>query len=228
MELIRKLVSAATPMDTLFIEGKEGSETPVYLLLHGFGERAKRLYRQWAPLFCDDVHLVIPNAPFPLPKREIDPQTGKAFYKIGHAWYFYDDIKDEFLIDYHYPAAVLKQLIHDLGLANNPLCIVGYSQGGYLSPFVGSVCQNTRHVIGVNCRFREDLLPKTINFRLDALHATDDTKVDFTRAKAAHERLAQRGVAGHFKAVAGLDHDLGPEMNKELSDLLKTHRALLG
>lgn len=227
MQLTRQFVMAPTPIDTLWQKGKEGTDTPVYLLLHGFGERAKRLYRQWGNLFEEDVHLLIPNAPFPLPKKEMDSQTQQPFYKIGFAWYFYDDIKDEFLIDYQYPAKILRQLLEDLDLAKNPLCIIGYSQGGYLSPFAGALCENTRHVIGVNCRFREDMLPPKISFRLDALHAQEDSKVDFARAQAAHAKLQARGVSGEFKAVADLDHDLNPQMNQELKQLIKKHRALL-
>lgn len=227
MQLTRHLVQAPTPIDYLWQKGTDAVQTPVYLLLHGFGERAKRLLRQWGPLFEKDVHLVIPNAPYPLPKREVDPETQRPFYKIGFAWYFYDEIKDEFLIDYQYPAKILQQLLKDLNLDKNPLCIIGYSQGGYLSPFAGALCENTRHVIGVNCRFREDMLPSKIDFQLDALHAQEDSKVDFSRAQAAFEKLRQRGVKGSFRPVPGLDHELGPEINQQLSMLLKKHRALL-
>lgn len=227
MQLTRHLVQAPAPIDYLLRKGPEKESTPVYLLLHGFGERAKRLWRHWETLFEKDVHLLIPNAPYPLPKKEHDPVTKNPFYKVGYAWYFYDETKDEFLIDYQYPAKILEQLLKDLNLDKNPLCIIGYSQGGYLSPFVGALCQSTRHVIGVNCRFRDDMLPDQISFQLDALHAQEDSMVDFTRARESYQRLSQRGVRGSFQAVPGANHSLGQTINQELAQLIKMHRAVL-
>lgn len=224
----RSLITATFPVDSIVIKPDEHHEkTPVYLLLHGFGQRAKRLFRQWGELFDQNDCLVIPNAPFPMPRKNKDPQTGEYYYQIPRAWYFYNNLKDEFLIDYDFPSQLLAEFIDHLDLSKNPLCIIGYSQGGYLAPFVGARLKQTKHVIGVNCRFREDKLPDSLDFRLDAFHADQDSQVDYKRSSESYQKIFPRVAAGEFITWSGKDHELDAQTNAELQQHINTYRELL-
>lgn len=228
MQEQRSLITTPFPLDSLVLKPQELNEnTPVYLLLHGFGQRAKRLYRQWGGLFQESDCLIIPNAPFPMPRKKTDPETGQSYYQIPRAWYFYNNLKDEFLIDYEFPSLLLSNFMHELNLEKNPLCIIGYSQGGYLAPFVGAKLKQTKHVIGVNCRFREDLLPDKLDFRLDAFHAQKDTQVDYERSLKSFQTLNRRTLAGEFYTWPDKDHELDDQTNKELMAHLNDYRELL-
>lgn len=228
MQEQRSLIPTAFPLDSIVIRPEGHHEkTPVYLLLHGYGQRAKRTYREWAPLFSKEDCLVIPNGPFPLPRKNTDPQTGEQYYQIPRAWYFYNNLKDEFLIDYSFPAELLAGLIQELGLLKNPLCLIGYSQGGYLAPFVGVKLKQTKHVVGVNCRFREDMLPDWLNFRLDAFHADQDTQVDYHRSQKSFHTLNARSLSGEFITWEGKDHGLDDETHESMKKHINTYRELL-
>ena len=228
MQEQRSQINTPFPLDSLIIKpDNHHDKTPVYLLLHGFGQRAKRLYRQWGQLFNPNDCLVIPNAPFPMPKKKTDSKTGKDYYQIPRAWYFYNNLKDEFLIDYEFPSELLARFIQDIGLVDNPLCIIGYSQGGYLAPFVATKLTQTKHVIGINCRYREDLLPAKLRFRLDAFHAQKDTQVDYKKSFTSFELLKSRSLAGEFYTWPEKDHELDEQTNAQLMAHIKDYRDLL-
>lgn len=228
MQEQRSHISTPFPIDSLVIKPDEfNDKTPVYLLLHGFGQRAKRLYRQWSKIFEENDCLIVPNAPFPMPRKKTDPESAQSYYQIPRAWYFYDNIKDEFLIDYEFPSRLLSGLITELNLEKNPLCIIGYSQGGYLAPFAGSRLKQTKHVIGVNCRYREDLLPQKLNFRLDAFHAQQDTQVDYNRSYQSFEALKKRTLGGEFYTWPDKKHELDDWTDAQLKAHIKTYRELL-
>ncbi len=220
MELKRLKTQGWHICDTIYREGINTKPSdPFILLLHGFNERAQRIFRKTLEAIPENLTLVVPNAPFPMPRRVHD-QAGD-YYKIGYAWYFYDDLKDEFLIDYSYPSAWLNSLIKTMGLDQRPMIIIGYSQGGYLAPFVGEACSNTKKVIGINCRFRDDMLSSNPpSYPLFALHGDNDDKVCPVRAQASFEKLKAQGYQGDFKLMAGKGHELDQDVCEELKQLI--------
>jgi predicted esterase len=222
MEMTRAAIKTWTWADYSFSPGKDqGSEAPVILLLHGFAERARRILKVLGPSLPQDSCLLAPNAPFPLPKK-IFPENGNPYYQIGFAWYFFDDIKEEFYIDYSYPAHWLTKLLAHLELNHRPLIIIGYSQGGYLAPFVALENPQTIGVIGINCRFRHDMLsPSPPSYPLYALHSVKDDKVCPKRAKSSFNELVTRGYRGEFLEVNSTGHDIDKSMLDELKQTMK-------
>ena len=59
----------------------------------------------------------------------------------------------------------LFNTLKNLNLLNKELFIIGYSQGGYLAPFVGLKCPNTSAVIGINCNYKTEFFNQKINFK---------------------------------------------------------------
>ena len=205
--------------------GSQGGR--VYLLLHGYGENGDKAFRHMAPALLpsdndnndDDILILAPNAPFPIPSKVGVPVA--AF-----AWYFYDPVREVFHIDYSCPASILKALLFHLGLHERPTTVIGFSQGGYLAPFVGEKVASIDHVIGVACRFREDKLGDTLSFRLDGIHGSEDEIVDPHNAQKSHAKLLQdrkgRGrVEGQFHLLEGEGHTMkGPKAMACLKGLL--------
>lgn len=187
----------------------------VILLLHGYGEKAQKIFKRLIEYLPKDSLVIAPNGPFPLPVKTEDG------YKLSFAWYFFDPIKDKFFIDYELPSELLKNFYQQLDLPNLPLTIIGYSQGGYLSPLVGAKIPQTNHVIGINCRFRYDKLENGINFKLDGIHGKLDEVVDPNRAKESFEILKKRGIKGNFYFIENEGHLLSEPIKEKIQELLK-------
>src|ERR1700683_2247721 len=86
-----KEFSATVPLAVhVGIAAKESGEELV-LLLHGYGQTAKKFFDQAAPYVNDRLVCVL-QAPFPVPVR------GKPGQRIGYAWYAYDLASNSFYI----------------------------------------------------------------------------------------------------------------------------------
>jgi len=184
------------------------------LLLHGYGEKAETIFRKLSSVLPSDVKIICPNGPFPMPKK-----TDEGF-KMSYAWYFFDPIREQFFIDYDLPATLLQKFIKTQDLDQLPLTIIGYSQGGYLAPFVGQKLSNTTHVIGINCRFRYDMMNSEINFRLDAIHGAADNLVDPVKAHKSFNILKNKGIKGEFHIIEGEGHTLSNPIKKCLAKII--------
>jgi predicted esterase len=197
---------------------------PVILLLHGFNERAKRILRNTSSILPEDLSILAPNAPFPLPQK-VKSEAGD-YYKIGFAWYFFDDIKEEFYIDYQYPVDWLKSLLQSLHLYDREIIVVGYSQGGYLAPFIAQALPACIGVIGVHCRFRDDLLQTTPpQYPLFSLHAEQDDKVDSQRSMISSQKLKDRGYNIESILIANEGHQLGANTLLEIQKAIQHLRT---
>jgi len=93
----------------------------VILLLHGYGEKAQKIFKRLIEYLPKDSLVIAPNGPFPLPVKTEDG------YKLSFAWYFFDPIKDKFFIDYELPSELLKNFYQQLDLPDLPLTIIGRS-----------------------------------------------------------------------------------------------------
>ncbi len=197
-----------------YIQNDCSNPSKIILLLHGYGESSQKIYKRLIDYLPKDALVIAPNGPFPSPSPTDDG------YKISFAWYFFDNKKGEFFIDYDLPSELLKNLFIQLNLKDLPLTIIGYSQGGYLAPFVGEKISQTKHVIGVNCRFRFDKLPDKLNFKIDGIHGEQDESVDPLRAKESFGVLKERGATGDFYILKNEGHRLTIGFREKIQELL--------
>jgi len=197
-----------------FIDEGPTDAKKLILLLHGYGEKAKTIFKNLRSMLPKDHRVICPNGPFPMPKK-----TNEGF-KMSYAWYFFDPITEQFFIDYDLPATLLHSFMVSQGLDQLPLTIIGYSQGGYLAPFVGQKLKNTTHVVGINCRFRYDMMNTTVNFKLDAIHGEKDELVDPVKAQKSFNILKKRGIKGEFYGIVGEGHTISPPVKKCLEKIL--------
>ncbi|MDJ0835107.1 MAG: hypothetical protein QNK37_01240 [Acidobacteriota bacterium] len=176
------------------------------LLLHGFQQTGGTILRLLGGCFDQDTLVVAPNGLFPYPYR-----SGNG-YKIGYAWYFYDPVTGVYGVTMDPARTMLKKLVNGLGYAHLPKWVAGYSQGGYLAPFVAQDLEGVTRVIGVNSRYRHEVLTEPLPFRLDALHGALDPVVEPEGSQTSHEKVIAAGNRGSFTLVTGAAHKIGDKL----------------
>ncbi|MCF8058355.1 MAG: serine hydrolase family protein [Bacteriovoracaceae bacterium] len=211
-----------------FNESDLSSYEEIFLLLHGYSEEGKKIYKRLGRKMAEEfkarkVLILAPNGLYPMPRafpldKEIE---GVEDLLQGFAWYFYHPGSNTFLIDYKIPAISLSSWINKLNRPNLPVTIIGYSQGGYLAPFVAFETKSVKRVIGINCSFREDLMLNTPSFPMDLVQGREDTIIETNLAFERFEKLIERGVSGKFTWVEGADHRLSPDIAQSVLEILK-------
>jgi len=202
-------------------EGFTPNEATLKILLHGHDQTADFMVKQIAPLVSPNQHLLIPTAPFPV------PQT-RPPGKFGHTWYFYDFRDRSYywnqtlainLVKHwlnHFEQRCLESKKSGFG----PIRIIGYSQGGYLAPFLGLKLLQVQEVITLNAQFRVDLLPAKLPFKCIAINGEKDEIVDAFGSQMTHQKLIEEGNSGKFILVKNSNHLLDHYMQEELRPLL--------
>jgi predicted esterase len=189
------------------------------LLLHGYTESGQKIFDRLEKYLPDSAAVLAPCGLFPIPQR-IGGDTQKVEYEMGYSWYFYNFHTDQYVIDMEPAIQYLVGLVHELKLMHLPLRIIGFSQGGYLAPFVGLSLSETIQVIGISCRFLEDELPRIPLFRLDAIHGEQDTVIECGPAQESHRRLIQKGAHGKFISLPNVAHRLTFDVREKVRELL--------
>jgi len=104
-----------------------------------------------------------------------------------------------------------------------PKCIAGYSQGGYLAPFLAKNLSGVSQVIGINGRFRDEQLSGPLPFRLDGVNGEQDAFVDPVRARECHAAIVASGVQGSFIMVPDAGHGIGPGIREAVREHYRRH-----
>ncbi len=187
----------------------------VYLLLHGLGERGKRIYRKFISALPKDVAILAPNGIYPISTMK----NGEVRYT--YAWYFYDRTTSSYLINQDTPVAWLGEMINTLDLGHLPLTIIGFSQGGYLAPFVGQALPQTKHVIGIGCEFRTPLLKENFNFKLSAVHGLEDKTILPEWAKKEITFLKSKNIDCEFYPVKETGHEISSQVVETITQIIR-------
>ena len=190
-----------------------GSDKALVLLLHGFSQRGAVVLEQLGDCFPPEVTVLAPDALFPFPRR-----LGTHF-EMRFSWYFFDPGSGQYYTDMQPAAEFLAGLVKQLGFEHAPKWVVGYSQGGYMAPFAGKLMPGVRQVIGVNSRFRSEVLHEVLPFPLDAIHGAADSMVDPIRSEACFHELQDLGNTGQFHLIPGGGHDVTPELCSKLREV---------
>lgn len=188
--------------------------TRTYVLLHGFYENAPIIKEKLLPLLPKDANVLIPNGCFPLPKRR------PVGWDLYFSWYFFDEATQNFYVEYDFPAGVLEKLVKQLGLDNNPITIIGYSQGGYLSPFVAERLPSCDQVIGLGCSYKFDMLDKASHYKINAIHGDADDKVDPINAQNCFSKLDPQ-IKGEFTMLPKVGHELNDLFYDQIRKLIR-------
>ena len=94
--------------------------------------------KKFQKIYSSDNQLYI-NGIFPL-APEIKGEIPEI--KLRFAWYFFNPLTKTYFIDPSVPEKTITNLIHHLNLQDYKITFLGYSQGGYLAPFIAKTFQH--------------------------------------------------------------------------------------
>lgn len=189
----------------------------VILLLHGLGERGKRIFRKLLPYLPQDALIIAPNGPFPIPRLKENRMS------YGHSWYFYDKFERSYFINQDLAKYWLRDLLKIENPEALPLTIIGFSQGGYLAPLVGKEIPETKHVIGLACEFRTTLIHEKPPFQMDAIHGEKDEIIPLKMALEEKEKLAPLGIEIGWYPIKEAAHEITSEMGETVKKVLESY-----
>jgi predicted esterase len=189
----------------------------VILLLHGLGERGKRIYRKLLKCLPQDALVIAPNGPFPIRRNKSDRMD------FGHSWYFYDKFERKYFITQDLAKYWLRDLLKIENEKGLPVTIIGFSQGGYLAPVAGKEIAETRLIIGLACEFRSNLILEKPSFPLVAVHGAKDEIVPLSSALTEREKLTQTGIPVDFHIIENAAHEINFEMANAVKIILESY-----
>lgn len=189
----------------------------VILLLHGYDERGKRIFRKLLPFLPKDALIIAPNGPFPLPR---DKQDRLDF---GFAWYFYDRHIKDYYINHDLPKFWLKEVLKKKNPAKLPVTIIGFSQGGYLAPLVGYEIPETDLVIGIGCEFRNSLIKQECPFPLEGIHGKEDPIIQADWSLNEKKILNERGIHCEVRLIENASHEINKDIGEAVKDILEKY-----
>ena len=185
------------------------------ILLHGFAQSNKAILDKFTDAISDEYDILAPNGPFPIPKIR------KEYIERRYAWYFFDRHTNTYDIDYSFPAELLSRTVTKLGYENTPKVIIGYSQGGYLSPFTALQMRNVESIIGLACTFKWQYLPNELPFNVYAIHGAVDQMVEYQNSKNHFLELEKKtSFNTHYITLNKEGHELTTPFVEEAIKLL--------
>jgi predicted esterase len=226
MELETRRARVAAPLEIDYLERKPGGKpSSVILLLHGYGLAGAQPFKKLAAHCPQDSWVIAPNGPFPIPERRLESHEDGR-YRLGFGWYFYDSSRDEYLIDMNTAIEALVGLLGQLGALGLPLRIAGFSQGGYLAPFLAARLPGVVQVMGLAAEYLVDELRETgaawpPPYRVDAILGGRDEVVPLERARAFHESALKLGARGELVVLPDAGHRIAPEMATGFARLIR-------
>lgn len=189
----------------------------VILLLHGLGERGKRIYRKLLPYLPKNALVLAPNAPFPIPRHK------EGRMDFGHSWYFYDKFERKYFINQDLAKYWLRDLLKLENPQGLPVTIIGFSQGGYLAPLAGLEIKETKLIIGLGCEFRTSLIQEKLPFPMHAIHGEKDEVITPASALGEIKKLKNLGINVEWHTVSDAAHEISGSMGLMVKSILEKH-----
>jgi len=121
----------------------------------------------------------------------------------------------------------IQAAIDHEGFAHLPKLVFGFSQGGWLAPFVAQNLTDVRGLMALGAGIREEYYPQPpAAWPVDFMHGTEDHIVDRQQAQKSHAQLIARGYQGHYELIPGLDHrgreDVGLKLISRARELFRS------
>jgi predicted esterase len=193
---------------------KKGEPKRVYLLLHGYLLDGDFMLKALEGIIPDNSIVIAPNGPFIVPIKKKDKYIAK------YAWYFFDTASKIYYVDFSPSSFFLKDVLGKYNIDKLPVTVIGYSQGGYLSPKLGEVIEDVDTVIGLACCFRNERFTINSKVTYHQIHGKDDIVVDSEGSIKEFEKLKSRGNKGEFTLLGSTAHRIDENMLNALQKYL--------
>jgi predicted esterase len=219
--LVEKLISEGT-LDTSFHFTVQYSELRnesapdrCLFLLHGYGERKERIMRKLGEaLQAEAKRIIALNAPFPVPQL-----SGEEF-REGYSWFFRSLSKNKVLIHPSVCESLFRQAVDKLGLHDTKTTVIGFSQGGYVMPYLAKHLNNLEAMIGISCGVHRADHPELLSGDLYIVHADKDSLSDIDEAEKNFRDLSRTGNKGFFQRLSG-EHAINSEKIEAVQSILR-------
>lgn len=185
------------------------------ILLHGYGETKERMMRKVAePLVAHARRWISLSAPFPCP--QLTPKGPKP----GYAWYFRSLKHQVTMIPPQDCQKVFQRFVAQVQLNSSPVVIIGFSQGGYIMPYLASEIRNISALIGISCGLHVDQESRWKGLYLDLIHSAGDELSNIDEAESQFQQMQPRLKGGAFHRLSGA-HGIDAEKIAVVEKLLK-------
>lgn len=173
----------------------------VVICLHGYQDHALSMLRRIGWWHVEPPFQVLGiNGPFPV------PLWTKLGFIEAYSWYFRDSATHIMLAHPMATASVLQRFVSEAGLLETPKVLFGFSQGGFLAPYLASKLENVRGIIGLGCGYSDEAFSVCPPLEVHALHGDQDERVALDNSRRDFEKIKQYGHHGTFHEIPGLTH----------------------
>jgi len=107
-------------------------------------------------------------------------------------------------------AAHLGRLINSLCAADAPKVLFGFSQDGFLMPYLAQTTKNVQGVVGVGCGYHPEAFDGLNHLRIEAIHGQKDERVAVEQVKSDLQALRQLGFLVNFHHVVEMAYKIEP------------------
>lgn len=213
-ELIRTEHSVTIPQQAYRL--RAGADKPLLLLLHGFSDSASSMLRRFGAAIPETYEVLAPNGPFPQPIR------AEGQWKEAWAWYFADLAAKKIHIHPDVAAGAVKNLVAELGLADRPKILCGFSQGGWFLPYLAKELAHVQRALMVGSGFRpDDFAAFNLRLPVSAVHGDQDDVIPCERSREEFFGLGAHNQGGHFHVVRGMTHSIDDAGRAKVRELLE-------
>ncbi len=186
----------------------------VFLLLHGYLLDGEFMFNKLKDILPADSAIIAPDAPFPVPVKKHHE------FRIKYGWYFFDPNKKLYYLNMESAVDYLKQVLDSLVTKDTPITVIGYSQGGYLAPKLAEHIPQIDTVIGMACKFRNEIFKYRSDVAYYQINGSADLVVDYPEAKKEFELLSNKGNRGEFITLEDIGHRLDDNYLQSLRSVL--------
>lgn len=188
-------------------QGAKGRGTVI--LLHGYQDHALSMTRRLGWLDRADLpfQILAINAPFPVPIWKAE-----GFIE-AYSWYFRDTSRDLMIVNPVDTATQVALLVGSLIAPDEPTILLGFSQGGYLAPYLARHLPSLRAIIAIGSGYPAEPYSHLKGLFVFGLHGASDDRWPIEASQAAHAELLRKGFQGEFHIVPDLGHKVDPALD---------------
>jgi predicted esterase len=173
------------------------------ICMHGYQDHALSMVRRlgwWGDNSQLPFQVLAINGPFPVP---IWTEQG---FKEAYSWYFRDTYGNLAFLSPDMTAGRLHFLLRDLGLSDATKVLFGFSQGGYMCPYLASHIENVKGIVGYGCGYDAEIYARCKPMMVQAIHGDKDERIPFEPVREEFSKLVSDRHRGEFHLVPNLTH----------------------